>query len=328
MAAPFYAAIKGTTSSTPGTGAFTPSAASASYEPWSGVPSGWVGMVRFDDTGSAWERSYCYWNGTTLSRSANQLIASSTGSALSLTSSATASLVIDPDEVQPHLGGQTIFLWKPQAGSSTLTAFACTSPTATGTASSSTLASTSYLTEQVRMKYTSATTAFASTGAAESQLAAISSTSAGRGGWEFVSRWGASTLPTAPRLFVGMSSSALVGSEPSATSADYAVFAKDSTDTNIQLMTRNNTTTTKVDTGIPLVAGGWYETSIWALPGSLTIYALLIRLDTGDIWFKAQSTTTPRTTIQMGRCIMGGLSSTTGTAFVMEFGGASLKVGT
>jgi hypothetical protein len=104
MPAPFYFAIKGTTSGTPGSGAFTPSAAASGYRAWSNVPTGWMGLVRFED-GSAWELGYSYWNGTTLSRGTNQRFDSSTGSALSLTSSATAAMVVDPREVlQPDVG--------------------------------------------------------------------------------------------------------------------------------------------------------------------------------------------------------------------------------
>jgi hypothetical protein len=91
-----HGAIKGTTSGTPGTGAFTPNAAASGARAWSNVAAGWIGVVRFDD-GSAWELAYSYWNGTTLSRSSAGFIDSSTGSQLSLTSAATAALVVSAD---------------------------------------------------------------------------------------------------------------------------------------------------------------------------------------------------------------------------------------
>src|SRR4051812_31933390 len=104
MAAPFFLAVKGNTSGTPGTGAFTPNTAQAGYRAWSTVPTGWIGLVRYED-GTAWELTYSYWNGTTLSRASTQMVASSTGSQLSLSSSGLAGLVLDSAEVQPHLGG-------------------------------------------------------------------------------------------------------------------------------------------------------------------------------------------------------------------------------
>ena len=83
MALPFLNAIKGTTASAPGTGSFTPNAAASGFLAWSTVPTNWVGLVRYDD-GTDWELRYGFWNGTTITRASN-VVASSTGSALSLT---------------------------------------------------------------------------------------------------------------------------------------------------------------------------------------------------------------------------------------------------
>jgi hypothetical protein len=318
MPAPFYNAIKGTTSGTPGSGAFTPNAAASGFRAWSTVPTGWIGLVRFED-GSAWELSFCYWNGTTLSRGTNQLFDSSTGSVLSLSSAAMAAQVNDASEVMSHL-----------INASAPSAVGIAAPTATGTAAATTLATTNFLTEQPRTQSTSATTANAQAGFSSAQAMALVSTSAGHGGFEFVCRFGASGLPTGPRLFMGMTGTTFIANtgEPSALVANVAAFAKDSTDTNIQLLVNSNAGSgTKTDTGIALAANGWYEASIWAEPGSNKIYGLLVRLDTGAIWFGSTTTDVPANGALLFPQMIGGLSSTTGTAFVLQAGSMTLRTG-
>ena len=327
MPAPFYNAIRGTTSGTPGTGAFTPSAAASGYRAWSIVPSGWIGMVRFED-GSSWELTWSYWNGTTLSRSSTQLFDSSSGSAISLTSSATAAMIAQASDMMSHVGTTKWSVWLASTASA-LTALGAAAVTVFGTNSAPGLATTNYLTEQLRVQYASATTANAQGGPTTPALAIVD-TSAGHGGFEFVCRFGASQLPTGPRLFVGMTSTTFAGNtgEPSALTANLACFAKDSTDTNIQLLVNSNAGGgTKTDTGIPLTANGWYEASVWIEPGSNKVYGLLIRLDTGDIWYGSTTTDVPANGASMLCNALGGLSSTTGTAFQMCVGSMSLRAG-
>lgn len=329
MAGPFHNAIKGTTAGTPGTGAFTPNAASSGALAWSTVPTGWIGMVRFED-GTAWELSYCYWNGTTLSRATTQFVTSSTASILTLTAAATASLTTDGGRIAPSLI-VPFRLATPVIGAATTpTVVGTAAGTMTGTAAAAVLAATNYLTEQPRIQLTSATTANANAGYTHSAIMAVASATAGRGGWEFTCRFGATGLPTGPRLFVGITDNSLVGgtSEYSARGHNYAGFVKDSTDTNIQLLVNDGAGPgTKTDTGIALVANGWYEATIWSDPGSLTVKALLVRLDTGAIYYGLTATNVPATGALMFPECLGGLSATTGTAFVMQFGGYAVRTG-
>lgn len=330
MAAPFYNAIKGTTAGTPGTSAFTPNAASAGYRPWSVVPAGWIGLVCYED-GSDAEFAYSYWNGTSLSRPAAGFFDSSTAAQLSLTSSATAAMVEDAKEVQPHLGGTPWRIWVPIIGSTTLSVVGTTAPTSVGTAASAARTATNYLTAQPRLQLTSATTANAQAGVLTGSTMAIVSTTAGIGGYEFVARFGASGIPTGPRLFIGVTDTTFQSStsEPSALVANFAIFGKDSGDTNIQLMTNSGAGTgTKINTGIPLVVNGWYEASIWSEPGSTKVWALLIRLDTGDIWLGSTTTDVPVSGSVMFPQILGGLNgANTGTAIVFHTGGMHIRLG-
>lgn len=329
MAGPFHNAIKGTTAGAPGTGAFTPNAASSGFIAWSTVPSGWWGLVRFED-GAAWELSYCYWNVTTLSRSATQFVSSSTAALLTLTAAATASLITDGGRVAPHL----IVPWRiaaPQINSASApTVVGIAAGVITGTAAAAAIAATNHLTEQPRLQSSSVTTANGQAGYTHTTAMAVVSGAAGRGGWEFTCRFGASTLPVGPRLFCGMTATTFVANaaEPSALVANYAVFGQDSTDTNIQLIVNSNAGAgTKINTGIPLVANGWYEASIWCDPGSNTIKALLVRLDTGAIFYTSTVTDVPANGALMFPQCLGGLSATTGTAFVMQFGGYAVRIG-
>ena len=328
MSGQFLNAIKGTTSGTPGTGAFTPNAASSGFRAWSSVPTGWWGLVRFED-GTAWSLEYCYWNGTTLSRASTQTVVTSTGSHLTLTSAATAALVSDGARFNMFpLPAWRGYVPIPNA-TTTPTAIGLPAATATGTAAAGNIANTNYLSGQPRVHIASATTANAQAGYSTGTFGGISVNTSGLGGWHLNCRFGvAATLPTGPRLMCGMLSSTFVGNtaEPSAFVANYACFAKDSTDTNIQLLTNNGTSTgTKIDTGITLTLNGWYDASLWNEAGSDRIKALLVRGDTGAIFYSETVTDVPTGGLAP-QCI-AGLSATTGTAFTLAFGGLMVRAG-
>lgn len=329
MSAPFYNAIKGTTSGAPGTGAFTPNAASAGFIAWSTVPN-WIGLVRYED-GSAWELSYGYWNGTSISRAAAAFVASSTGSQLSLAATATAAMICDAGIMSPMLGETSIRGYIGHVNSTTNpVSLGYGAATVTGTAVSAALATTNYLTEQPRARTDSATTASAQAGYSSTSAIAVVSTTAGRGGYEFFCQFGCSALPTGPRLFVGMTSvTAVAATESGALTAHIAAFGKDSTDTNIQLITNSNAGGgTKIDTGIPLAANAWYGCKIWQDPGSTTVKALLIRYDTGDIFYTTTTTDVPGNGALLMAQALGGLNATnTGTAIQFNMGAMFVRSG-
>ena len=329
MPGPFFNNIKAVASGTPGTGAFTPNAAASGSFTWVNVPTGWMGLVRYED-GTDAELSYSYWDGSTLSRSATQFVQSTTGTRLSLTSSATAALVIDANAVQPHLKMNN-FGWAPNVGAATYAGVGTgVGPGITGTAAAATIAATNYLTTQQRVQLTSATTANAQAGLSVTTVVALVSTTSDRGGFEFTARFGCSQLPTGPRAFIGLTSSTFLGStgEPSALVANYAALAKDSTDTNFQFLCNSNAGSgTKIDTGIALAANGWYEVSIWCDPGSNTMSMRLFRLDTGAIYYGSTATDVPATGALMQPNVIVGLSSTTGTAIVFHTGQVNIRTG-
>ena len=328
MSFPLFNAIKGTTAGTPGTGSFTPNTAATGFQPWSLVPSGWIGLVRYED-GTAWELSYGYWNATAITRPGNGFVSSSTGSQLSLTSAATAALISDAGAVQPNLGQHRLIGVFAQINSTTVHSSGFATSGSTGTAAGQTPAATNALTRQIRVQYTSATTANAYAGYSPNQGVPYSTT-AGLGGVEFCATFGASQLPTGPRLLVGLYSNSMSGqtAEPSALNFAYAAFTKDSTDTNIQFTTNASGTsgTKHADTGIPLTANGWYSVTIWTPPGGGVFYGLLIRRDTGDIWFGSATTDLPADGTNLVPNLYGSLNGAdTGTAFIMHMGQMTMR---
>lgn len=327
MAGPFFLNVRAQSSGTAGTGAFTPGSVVAGGAAWSTVPAGWIGLVRYED-GSTSELRYGYWNGTTITRPANGLVWSSTGSGLNLTSAATAALIADGTEVQPHLGGVGYSLMVPLPGAATINFLGAVN-TNLGTASLEVIAATNFLTEQPRLKWTSATTANAAAGVhMGTSPRCVYSTTAGRGGGEFTCRFGASQLPTGPRLWCGFQKAINSSVNEPSSYFDLALFAKDSGDTNIQLMTNDASgAATKIDTGIAWAANGWYEASIWFDPGGGRIYALLIRLDTGDIFYTTTTTDLPTNGSLLIPVCYGSLSATTGTALVLHVGNMMTRAG-
>lgn len=316
--------VKGETAGAAGTGAFTPSTASTGFRAWSSVHTGWVGVVRFED-GSAWELSFSYWNGTTLTRT---LYESSTGSLLDLTADATATLInslkgwfIGPDGFK-YLG------WTTRIGASSPTPNPLT-PSALGSAAGVNPANTNFLTMQPRVQYTSATTANAQAGTTNSGRVAIVSTTSTFGGWVFNSEFGASQIPTGPRFFVGLRDSGLTASaEPSAFTSHIAAIAKDSTDTNLHLVVNDNSGAgSKTDTGIALAANDWFDVYLWQDCASTTVNALVVKLNDGSMYYGSTSSNVPTNGALLSPDCYGGLSGTTGTALIFHVGHVMVKAG-
>lgn len=319
MAAPFFDNISGTVTVAPTTGAFTPTGASVGALAWSTVPANQIVSYRADE-GSTWELGLGLWNGTTLTRA---LLLSSSGAQISFGTGVVVSLDVPADDVSPNLGSG---IWNAQIATNSSSATSIgIGITVLGTNATATVATTNYLTRQTRNSYTSGTLAGNAAGLAHGFATATRSSTAFMGGFDFSAIFGVSALPTGPRLAVGMSPASLGNVEPS-TVINSANFGKDSTDTNIQLMTCAGTgTATKVDTGIPLVANAYYKAKIWCNPGEAKIYYVLIRLDTGAIFTGNTTTTLPAVDVLLAGQITGTLSGTTGTAIVMHISKLYLK---
>ena len=322
MAAPFFDNISGTVTSAPGTGAFTPTAASAGAEAWSTVPANVFVNYRADE-GSTWERGLGLWNGTTLTRILEQ---SSTGSLVSFGTGVVVIADVAANHVQPHIGGGKWCMWNAVSGGTAGSVFAIAAPVVVGTAAAGTIASTNYLTRQHRVQYTSATTANALNGLNWTTSGVYRSTTAFMSGWEIVVRMGVSAIPTGDRFICGLSAAGTMTTVEPSTLLNMAAFINDSGDTNIQFATNDGTSTaTKVDTGFPFVANAYYEFTIWQNPGEAKIYWAIIRLDNGTGATGSVTSDLPVNDTLMLLAVQTGLSATTGTATVAHISSVYLR---
>lgn len=144
-----------------------------------------------------------------------------------------------------------------------------------GTATSPGTASTNYRASIPRVAYTSATTAGSVSGIKSSSNSRWTGNAAGLGGFDMVIRF-ALNLIAGQQASIGMSSGSplLTGFEPSGASSNIWLAA-DSTDTNLQWMTRDGTTNTKVDTGVAKTSVDVFRLKILALPNGGAVTASL-----------------------------------------------------
>jgi hypothetical protein len=186
----------------------------------------------------------------------------------------------------------------------------------------------SYIAEQTRTRFTSATTANAATGRSGTYDFMATSSSGGRGGGAFAIKFGITTLPTAPRLAIGCSNHPGGATEPSAVTAHLVWIGFDSTDANMQWIVNNNSGGgTKTNTGIAIATTGWYHAAAWNVPGSLEWNLLLVREDNGQIFFVKTSTDVPTSGQSFPFGIRAMITATTGTAIVLDLGHFMLRGG-
>jgi len=329
-AAGISAGAAGLVTGTPGTGSATPTTPARGFSRASRLLSAQFGLFLYTD-GSAWELSYGYFNGTTITRPAGGFVASSTGSQLSLTSAATVALVADGwlslDRRECNRG-----LTYYGAGGAPYE-IGVNTGSANGTLAASNLASTNILTKQARSKFTSATTANAlggvscNTGGTAGHM--MRSTTAGTGGFHLYALWGASQLPTGPRLFVGAVDTGYSTADPSTIVANFAGFSKDEADTNIQFLTNDASGSgNKTDTGIAWAANNWYETHVFCAPGATSVQGVICDWGNGVVFYTSTTSNLPVDNANMGLMVRGGLNGTnTGTAIIVEVGALMSKAG-
>ncbi|MBC7738691.1 MAG: hypothetical protein H7245_16075, partial [Candidatus Saccharibacteria bacterium] len=169
------------------------------------------------------------------------------------------------------LARTTPVIWKGQAGGSALAVFGAGTPTAVGTATSATLATTNLFTMSPRLEYL--VTVAAATAVAgfrgTTPMVAVGGTAAGIGGFHFVGRWGPATgvATTTCRAFFGMANTTATptDAEPS-TTVSCAGMGWDAADANVQMMINDATgTCTKVDLGAAFPVPTTDRTAVYEL---------------------------------------------------------------
>lgn len=190
---------------------------------------------------------------------------------------------------QPNLGGNKVALWMPPGGSTTVPGvFGMAALTATGTATSRTLATTNMLTRMTRLGYVSAATAGALAGAREAVAKFTVGAGGGLGG--FFARYRFAPTDAAnvagARMFVGLSGTtgAPTNVEPSALLNCVGV-AQLSSSSNLQIVFGGAAAGTPVDLGASFpgnLNSTVYELSLFSPAGGGCSWRVL-RLDTGAV---------------------------------------------
>jgi hypothetical protein len=310
---PFFDNIASTVTAAPGTGNIVVTGAAPNALSWTTIGSVLICHYRAEE-GATWEIGIGKWAQSTSQLLRLAVIASSSGtSKISFGTGVIIGLIAPADEVQPHIGGPKWGMWTARPGQTTMDTFGLAAPTDTGTATSPALTATR-IGKRHRIILTSLTTASAIAGLSSTANIVTTTASQTSGGFEFVARGGFSTLPTGPRIAVGVSAGVLSTVEPS-TLNNSAFFAKDSTDTNFQFMSRNGATTTKVDTGIAPTLNVPYEFSVWATPETAAVWGALTAMDGSASWYGSIATNLPTADTAMNPIFQASLNGTnTGTA--------------
>ena len=182
---------------------------------------------------------------------------------------------------QPHLGQASAAIWYANPNATTSTVIGQVAPTANGTATLRTLATTNSFTWQKRVGFVSAATANQSSGLRSAVLQVGLSNISNAGGFFFQTRFGISdaALVANARTFVGLSSTtgAFGNADPS-TLLNIIGMGHDSADTNFQIMYNDGAgAATKIDLGTnftrsPTVATDMYDLILYAASNSTTVF--------------------------------------------------------
>lgn len=188
---------------------------------------------------------------------------------------------------QPNLGGNKVALWMPPGGSTTVPGvFGMAALTATGTATSRTVATTNILQRMTRLGYVSAATAGALAGAREAVAKYTTGAGSGMGGFFARYRFAISDAAAVAgaRAFVGLSATtgAPTNVEPS-TLLNALGVCRLSTSNNLHIYGAGASAGTAVDLGAGFPANNnaiAYELTLFS-PAAGGCHWQMTRLDTG-----------------------------------------------
>jgi hypothetical protein len=188
--------------------------------------------------------------------------------------------------IQPALFGNSVVMWLPGTGTTVAINMgeAWTARNAgTGAAQAHpTRASTNAIASMKRATFGTGTTATGSSGIQSTNTVAWRGNAAGLGGFFFYARFGVETHEAAMRYMLGLSAlnGALAG-EPSVQN-NSIIICKDSGDSTWQIVTRDGTTTNKVNTAVSVVAGNIIDFFAFMPPNSSTLAVQMVNAVTGD----------------------------------------------
>lgn len=210
--------------------------------------------------------------------------------------------------LQSHLGRNKIGRWMPGGNATTAPlGDGITAPTATGTATARSVATTNMLTSMRRLGYVSAATAAALCGVRTGVAQFWRGNSANLGGFHFIARFAVSDAATvaAARMFVGFSGTVAAPTNVEPNTINNSVgIGQISTSTNLQIITRDATAAQTIDLGLNFpcntLSADVYELALFAAPNGSTIGYRVERLNTGAVSEGTLSTNLPVATTLMG----------------------------
>ena len=198
--------------------------------------------------------------------------------------------------LQPAFFGNTICMWLPGTGTTVAINFGVSFTArnaGTGAAQAHpTRASTNAMTSLSRATFGTGTTATGSSGIQSAAAVAWRGNAANLGGWFYFARFGVETHEAAMRYLVGLSAlNAALAGEPSA-QANTVGIGKDSTDSTWQLIFRDGSAVTKVNTGATVTAGQILDFMMFAPPNGSNVTCRLVDAVTGTVIVDNTSHTT------------------------------------
>lgn len=231
--------------------------------------------------------------------------------------------------LQPMLARNKV-AWANAVGNSTTLSVMGIALSATGTATSATVAVTNVHTAQRRLEYAVTTAAASAVAGWRDTGAKYFRGTAPLGGFFFVCRFGPSRGSAAnatKRMFVGLSSltAAPTDVDPSTNVTNALGVGCDAADSNFHFIHRTGTgTATKVDLGSGFAKATAdnttaYELAMFCAPGGTSVFWAVTNLDTGEVVQGEASTTLPASTTLLaprGYMSVGGTSSVIGISLV------------
>ena len=215
--------------------------------------------------------------------------------------------------LQSLIGQDHVGVWMPQGNSTALPGvFGFTPPTAVGTVTARTVATTNLFSRQKRLGYVSATTAGSVAGHYVPVALDTIGDGAGNGGFFYISRFGVSDAATVAnaQMFVGMSSSVAAptnvdpGTLTNSIGVGYATA-----DSYLNIFYGGSTAQTRISLGANFpkntLSTDMYELDLFAAPNSNnTVGYKVVRLNTGAVAEGVLTAATPGTQLPLSTTLL------------------------
>lgn len=188
--------------------------------------------------------------------------------------------------LQNALFGNNVYMWLPSNTTTASIAFGTlwTARNTTGAQATPAKAITNILTNMSRATFSSTTAVNTGAGTQSAQTTVCRSNTSAYGGFFFFTRFGMETISgTGQQVFIGLNTlNGTLAGEPSLLNNSIGI-AKDSTDTNWFIQSRNASAVTRLDTGVAIVTGVVYDFMMFCKPNDTKVTVRLVNVGTGAV---------------------------------------------